>query len=144
MGTCANAREGACKIHDEYAGFQWSQAREVLGWPEGQFNIGWYCSDRICDLGRGEHLALIWESADGQTVKRFTFDELRKLSNAYARFFTEELGLQPGDRCAVFMQGGDRDAAYVQRLPGGCPCCAGRAVRIKGDPYPAEALLQSS
>jgi len=68
MGTCANAREGACKIHDEYAGFQWSQAREVLGWPEGQFNIGWYCSDRICDLGRGEHLALIWESADGIAV----------------------------------------------------------------------------
>jgi acetyl-CoA synthetase len=104
MGTCVNAREGASKIHDEYAGFQWSQAREVLGWPQDQFNIGWYCSDRICDLGRGEHLALLWESADGQTVKRFTFDELRKLSNAYAHFFTEELGLQPGDRCAVFME----------------------------------------
>lgn len=104
MGTCVNAREGACKIHEENAGFQWSQAREMLDWPQDQFNIGWYCSDRICELGQGEHLALIWESADGQTVKRFTFDDIRKLSNAYARFFTEELGLQPGDRCAVFME----------------------------------------
>ena len=86
------------------AEFDWSQARELLGWPADQFNIGWYCTDRICQQGLGDKLALIWESADGQTVKRFTFNDLRVLANSYANFFTEELGLKPGDRCALFME----------------------------------------
>ncbi len=86
------------------AEFDWSRARELLGWPADQFNIGWYCTDRICQQGLGDKLALIWESADGQTVKRFTFDDLRTLANSYANFFTEELKLKPGDRCALFME----------------------------------------
>jgi len=86
------------------ADFDWSQARQILGWPEDQHNIGWYCTDRICEQGLGDKLALIWESSDGQTVKRYTFDELRQLANAYAKFFTEDLGLKPGDVCAVFLE----------------------------------------
>ena len=86
------------------ADFDWSQARDILGWPQDKFNIGWYCTDRICDQGKGDKLALIWESSDGQTVKRFTYDELRRLSNAYAKFFSEDLGLKPGDVCAVFLE----------------------------------------
>jgi hypothetical protein len=27
----------------------------------GIINIGWYCSDRICQLGKSEKTALIWE-----------------------------------------------------------------------------------
>jgi len=86
------------------ADFDWSQVRDVLGWPKDKFNIGWYCTDRICDQGKGDKLALIWESSDGQTVKRYTFDDVRRLSNAYAKFFTEDLGLKQGQVCAVFME----------------------------------------
>ena len=84
--------------------FDWSQAREILGWPRDRFNIGWYCTDRICERGLGAKLALIWENGDGSEVRRFTFEDLRVLSNAYARFLTRDLGLAPGDRCAVFLE----------------------------------------
>jgi acetyl-CoA synthetase len=83
-------------------GFTWSQARRELGFPEDRFNIGWYCADRICDLGMGEKTALIWEAVDG-SVRRFTFNELRVYANAYAKFLTG-LGLKPGDRVAVFSE----------------------------------------
>ncbi|MCP4662947.1 MAG: AMP-binding protein, partial [bacterium] len=84
------------------ASFDWSQARETLGWPGDKFNIGWYCSDRICEQGLGEKLALIWEGTSGE-VRRYTYNDLRVLSNAYASKLLD-LGLQPGDRCAVFCE----------------------------------------
>lgn len=84
--------------------FTWDQARDVLKWPHDKFNIGWYCTDRICELGKGGKTALIWENNDGTDVRRYTFDEMRKIANAYAKYFTEDLGLKPGDVCAVFLE----------------------------------------
>ncbi len=71
------------------ATFTWDQAQAVLGFPEGKFNLGWYMTDRICEMGKGEKTALIWESADGQTVRRYTFNELRLYANAYAKYLLE-------------------------------------------------------
>jgi acetyl-CoA synthetase len=85
------------------AGFTWDQARAVLGFPEGEHNLGWFMTDRICSLGLADKIALIWESADGATVRRFTYNQLRLYANAYARYLLD-LGLKPGDRCAVFME----------------------------------------
>ncbi|MBN1824929.1 MAG: acetate--CoA ligase [Candidatus Eisenbacteria bacterium] len=90
--------------HEERrAGFTWADARKELGFPEGgPYNIGWYCSDRICEMGKGDKVALIWEAVDG-TIKKFTYNDLRVYSNAYAKFLTG-LGLKPGDRVAVFLE----------------------------------------
>ena len=83
--------------------FDWSVARETAGLPvDGPFNIGWLCSDHICEQGKGDKKALIWEGIEGE-IREFTFDDLRKLSNAYATFFRAQ-GLEPGDRVAVFME----------------------------------------
>jgi len=82
--------------------FSWSDARKELDFPEDSHNIGWYCSDRICDLGMGEKTALVWEAVDGR-VARFTFNDLRVYSNAYAKHLSG-LGLRPGDRVAVFLE----------------------------------------
>ena len=84
--------------------FAWPDARTLLGWPADRYNIGWYCTDRIRELGLGAKTALIWESNDGSDVRRYSFEDLAVYSNAYARYFTETLGLKPGDRCAVFME----------------------------------------
>ncbi len=82
--------------------FKWNRARQEAGLPEGgPFNIGWLCTDRICESGSGEKTALIWQSSTDE-IKRFSFDDLRRYSNAYGRYFTD-LGLDPGDRVAVFM-----------------------------------------
>ena len=38
-----------------------------LGYKPGDvINIGWYCSDRICEMGKGDKLALLWENSLGK------------------------------------------------------------------------------
>lgn len=86
---------------ERYKTFDWSQAKEHLGYSEGDFlNIGYYCSDRICEQGKADKLALIWEGPDG-TLKRYTFADIRVLSNTYAKFL-KDLGVKKGDRVCIF------------------------------------------
>jgi acetyl-CoA synthetase len=80
----------------------WTRAAHDLDWGRGDpTNIGWYCSDRICRLGRGGVPALIWEDHQGNG-RTFTYDELRRRSDAIAQFL-RNLGLGPGDRICLFM-----------------------------------------
>ncbi|MBZ5628737.1 MAG: AMP-binding protein [Acidobacteriia bacterium] len=84
------------------SGLSWSLAERELGYQPGEpLNIGWMCSDRICRLGQADKLALIWEDYLGNE-KRFTFDDLRVLSNTIASFLVE-LGIQPGERVCLFL-----------------------------------------
>ena len=83
-------------------GFDWSTAERELGWRRGDpLNIGWYCSDRICRLGRASHPALIWENAQGAR-RDYSFDDLRVLSNTLAQYL-RRLGLGAGERVCLFM-----------------------------------------
>ena len=83
-------------------GFDWSIAERELGWGRGDpVNIGWILSDRICRLGKGRKEALLWEGADGEE-RRFTFDDLRVLSNTIAAWLAEE-GVGPGERVCLFL-----------------------------------------
>jgi acetyl-CoA synthetase len=76
--------------------------RSSLGLKEGgTFNLGALLSDRHCSLGRGGRQALIWEDHTG-LCKKFTFDDLRKYSNAWAHRLAE-LGVNPGDRVCLFV-----------------------------------------
>ena len=87
---------------ERLAGFDWSKAERDLGYRPGDpINIGWYCTDRICALGRAGAPALLWEDFHG-TEKAFTFDDLRVLSNTIAAYLVG-LGLGPGDRVCLFM-----------------------------------------
>jgi len=82
--------------------FSWDLAREVLQWQEDDLlNIGHICSDRVCLRGKADKTALIWESFSGEK-KSYTFDDVRLLSNGYARFLQEQ-GVVPGDRVCLFM-----------------------------------------
>ena len=84
------------------ANFSWASAERELGYQAGDLlNIGWMCSDRICRLGSANKLALCWEDYQGNE-KRFTFDDLRVLSNTVARFLCN-LDLKPGERVCLFM-----------------------------------------
>ncbi|HKS89787.1 MAG TPA: acyl-CoA synthetase [Stellaceae bacterium] len=83
-------RRGAS--YDEvYAGFRW----EV----PARFNIGAACVDRHA-TGAGR-LALVYEAPDG-SVARFTFDDLKKLSNCCANALAG-LGIRPRDRVGVLL-----------------------------------------
>jgi acetyl-CoA synthetase len=82
--------------------FDWSIAEKELGYKEGQvINIGWYCSDRICEMGKGDNLALLWENAVGEE-KLYTYDDIRMYSNTIGAFL-RSLGLKNEDRVCLFM-----------------------------------------
>ncbi len=81
---------------------RWDRARLDLGLAEGEpINAGWLCSDRNCRVGRGSKLALIHEDHAGE-VRRFTYDDIRRLSNGWAEFLVSR-GVQPRDRVCVFL-----------------------------------------
>jgi acetyl-CoA synthetase len=80
----------------------WDVAERELGYrPGAPINIGWMCSDRICQLGLTNKLALLWEDYQGNK-KQFTYGDLRILSNTIAHFLSE-LSIQPGERVCLFM-----------------------------------------
>jgi acetyl-CoA synthetase len=82
--------------------FDWAIAEQELGWRRGEpINIGWHCSDRICQLGSAAKPALIWEGAQGD-ARTYSYDDLRVLSNTIAAYL-QRLGLQPGERVCLFM-----------------------------------------
>jgi acetyl-CoA synthetase len=84
------------------SGLNWSLSERELGYQSGEsLNIGWMCSDRICRLGQAEKLALVWEDYLGNE-KRFTFDDLRVLSNTIAAFLVG-LDIKPGERVCIFL-----------------------------------------
>ncbi|MFC1544394.1 acetate--CoA ligase [Gemmatimonadota bacterium] len=82
--------------------FDWSIAERELEYsPGARINIGWYCTDRICEKGLGEKPAFIWENIQGEE-RRYSFDDLRVLTNGIAKYL-KDLGLEPGERICLFM-----------------------------------------
>ena len=87
---------------DIYKNFSWRIAEEELEYHDGDvINIGEYCSDRICRMGKGNKPALIWEDHKGG-IKKYTYNDIRILSNTIADYL-KNLGLNPGDRICLFM-----------------------------------------
>jgi acetyl-CoA synthetase len=82
--------------------FNWSIAENELEYQPGNvINIGWYCSDRICQMGKANKPALIWEGMGGKE-KTFTYNDVRLTSNTIGHFL-RGLGIQPEDRVCLFM-----------------------------------------
>jgi len=85
-----------------HARADWSAIERELGHHPGRpINIGWYCSDRICEQGLAGKAALLWEDAQGAR-RSYTFDDLRVHSNTFARLLLG-MGVRPGDRVCIFM-----------------------------------------
>jgi len=87
---------------EQVKNFSWLLSEQELGYRPGQpINIGWYCADRICQQGKSDKVALIWEGFSGEK-KIYTYDDLRRYSNTFARFLTDS-GIRAGDRVCLFM-----------------------------------------
>ena len=67
-----------------------------------QFNTCYNCLDRHIERGRGKQLALVYDSPVTDTVRRFTYSELR---DAVARVAgaLAALGVSAGDRVIIYM-----------------------------------------
>lgn len=82
--------------------FDWALAEKELGYKPGDvINIGWHCTDRICQAGDADRTALIWEGFGGKQ-KNFSYNDLRLASNTIGAFL-RELGIKDGDRVCLFM-----------------------------------------
>ena len=82
--------------------FNWNIAEKELDYKDGDLiNIGWYCSDRICEMGKADKMALIWEGHGGLT-KNYTYNDIRLASNTIGDFL-RGLGIQAEDRVCLFM-----------------------------------------
>lgn len=87
---------------EKYKTFNWKQSEEELEYGKnGMYNIGYYCSDRICEKGHSNKLGLIWEGHTGE-VKKFTYNDIRIYSNTIAKFL-QDVGVKVGDRVCLFM-----------------------------------------
>ena len=97
-GTMSNIGSYESRLRD----FDWRMAERELGYGnDGKYNIGYFCSDRICELGSGAKPALYWEGSTGE-VKRYSYDDIRIYSNSFAAML-KRIGLCPGDRICLFM-----------------------------------------
>ena len=83
--------QGGNSYDDVYRGFRWD--------VPARFNMGVVACDRHAD-GSGR-LALIYQAPDGR-VERFTFDDLKRLSNRCANALAG-FGVRAGDRVGVLL-----------------------------------------
>jgi acetyl-CoA synthetase len=82
--------------------FDWKISEKELGYKPGDnINIGWYCTDRICNMGKGDKLALKWEGLGGKE-KHYTYNDVRQLSNSIGSFL-RDLGIKPEERVCLFL-----------------------------------------
>jgi acetyl-CoA synthetase len=82
--------------------FKWEDSEAELGYKKGDIiNIGEYCTDRICRLGNGDRLALIWQGHSGE-IKKYTFNRMRVLTNTIAQYL-KDLGITAGERVCLFL-----------------------------------------
>jgi propionyl-CoA synthetase len=70
--------------------------------PDGRLNVAANCLDRHVASGRGDQLALIYDSPMAGRVERYTF---RELTERVARFAggLRALGVEKGDRVLIYM-----------------------------------------
>jgi acetyl-CoA synthetase len=81
--------------------FSWEIAEKELGYKPGDdINIGWYCTDRICQMGKGDKMAILWEGLGG-VEKKYTYNDLRLRTNTMASFL-KGLDIQEGERVCLF------------------------------------------
>ena len=82
--------------------FSWKISEDELDYKPGNIiNIGWYCSDRICNMGKADKMALLWENAMG-VEKKYTYNDVRLASNTIGQFL-RSLGIDAGERVCIFL-----------------------------------------
>ena len=68
----------------------------------GRLNTCYNCLDRHIERGRGKQLALVYDSPVTDTVRRFTFNELRDAVARVAGALAAQ-GVEAGDRVVIYM-----------------------------------------
>jgi len=87
----------------------------------GKMNTAWLALDRHVEAGRGDQIALIYDSPVTNTVMRFTYREL-----------TERVAKVAGGLLALNVVQGDRVIIYMPMVPEAVIVMTGRAGKFPG------------
>ncbi|MDC5819974.1 propionyl-CoA synthetase [Vibrio europaeus] len=70
--------------------------------PDGMLNTSWLALDYHCEQGRGDNIALIYDSPVTGTKQKYTYSELRDQVAKTAGMLAEQ-GVEKGDRVVIYM-----------------------------------------
>jgi acetyl-CoA synthetase len=80
----------------------WSEAPFAKWFVGGKLNVAYNCVDRHVEAGNGDRVAILWEGEPKGDSREITYAELQAEVCKAANALTE-LGLQTGDRVAIYM-----------------------------------------
>ncbi len=91
------------KNYDELQGqFDWSEAEKEFSWSKtGRVNIAYEAIDRHAEGFRKNKIALYYQ--DGVRKEKYTFKEMKELSNKAGNVFKTYADVEKGDRVFIFM-----------------------------------------
>ncbi|WP_339193232.1 acetate--CoA ligase [Aeribacillus sp. FSL W8-0870] len=87
---------------EAYASFDWKEVEENFSWSKtGKINAAYEAIDRHADGAKKNKVALYYRDANRD--EKYTFEEMKELSNKAANVLKQYTDLQKGDRVFVFM-----------------------------------------
>lgn len=87
------------------------EAGDIRWFVEGQLNVSYNCIDRHVAAGRGEDVAIIWESDEPGRGRKYTYSQLLAEVCRVANVLTLH-GVRKGDTVAIYL-GMMPDLAFV-------------------------------
>ena len=69
---------------------------------DGTTNMSYNCLDRHVESGRGDQVALIYDSPLSQSQSKITYKELLDQVSTFAGALQNDLGVEPGDRVIIY------------------------------------------
>ena len=87
---------------DTYKHFDWSETEKEFSWSKtGQVNLAHEAIDRHAESHRKNKVALYYK--DDKRAEKYTFKEMKELSNKAANVIKEYGNVSKGDRVFIFM-----------------------------------------
>ncbi|KZM55759.1 MULTISPECIES: acetate--CoA ligase [Geobacillus] len=87
---------------ETYKQFQWSETEKAFSWYEtGRVNMAYEAIDRHAESFRKNKVALYYR--DAVRNEKYTFKEMKEMSNKVANVLKQAADIQKGDRVFVFM-----------------------------------------
>ncbi|MBB6282664.1 acetate--CoA ligase [Geobacillus subterraneus] len=87
---------------EAYKQFQWTETEKAFSWHEtGRVNMAYEAIDRHADSFRKNKVALYYR--DAVRNEKYTFKEMKELSNKVANVLKQVADIEKGDRVFVFM-----------------------------------------
>jgi acetyl-CoA synthetase len=80
----------------------WSDAPVAKWFVGGKLNVAYNCVDRHVEAGNGDRVAIYWEGEPVEDSRALTYSDLKNEVCQAANALTD-LGLQAGDRVAIYM-----------------------------------------